>query len=72
MVFSHGSTIHGGILVVTGAFSFHVAAVVGANGAPVLCRVGEGWLQLPSPLDTVRNSLVESSIMAHHGVDAPL
>jgi hypothetical protein len=32
----------------------------------------EGWPKLPSPLDAVRNSSVESSIVAHYGVDAPL
>jgi hypothetical protein len=35
-------------------------------------RLGEGWPKLPSPLDVVRNSSVESSIVAHCGVDAPL
>jgi hypothetical protein len=29
-------------------------------------------VKLSSPLDTMRNSLAESSIMAHRGVDAPL
>jgi hypothetical protein len=57
---------------VAGAFSFHVAVVVEANGAPVLRRLGEGWQKLPPPLDAMRNSSAESSIVAHCGVDAPL
>jgi hypothetical protein len=55
---------------VAGAFSFHVAIVVGANEAPVLCRLGEGWSKLPSPVNVVRSSSMESSIVAHCGVDA--
>jgi hypothetical protein len=35
-------------------------------------RLGEGWPKLPFPLDVVRNSSVESSIVAHYGVDTPL
>jgi hypothetical protein len=31
---------------------------------------GEGWRKLPSPLDIIRHSLVESSIVARCGVDA--
>jgi hypothetical protein len=72
LVSSCGSAIHGGNLVVVGAFSFHDAVVVGVNRAPVLRCLGEGWLKLPSPLDAVRNSLVESSIVARYGVDASL
>jgi hypothetical protein len=72
LVSSCGSAIHGGNLVMVGAFSFHVAVVVGANRAPVLRYLGKGWLKLPSPLDAVRNSLVESSIVACYGVDASL
>jgi hypothetical protein len=72
LVFGCGSTVHGGNLVVAGAFSFHVAVVVEANGAPVLRRLGEGWQKLPPPLDAVRNSSAESSIVAHCGVDPPL
>jgi hypothetical protein len=34
--------------------------------------LGEGGPKLPSPLDAVRNSSTESSIMTHCGVDAPL
>jgi hypothetical protein len=38
----------------------------------MLCHLGDGWLKLPSQLDAVRNSSVESSIVACYGVDAPL
>jgi hypothetical protein len=39
----------------------------------MLHLLGEGRSNLPPPpLDTVRNSSVESSIMANHRVDAPL
>jgi hypothetical protein len=61
-----------GNLDVAGAFSFHVVVAVEKNRAPVLSRLMEGWPKLPSPLDAVRNSSVESSIVAHYGVDAPL
>jgi hypothetical protein len=57
---------------VAGAFSFRVVVVVGVNEAPVLRRLVEGWLKLPSLLDAVRNSSVGSSIMGRCGVDAPL
>jgi hypothetical protein len=50
-----------------GAFFFHVVVVVGANEAPVLRRLGEGWPKLPSPLDTLRNY----STVAHYVVDTP-
>jgi hypothetical protein len=50
----------------------HGVVVKGASEAPVPCLLGEGRLKLPSPLDAVRNSSVESSIMPRHGVDAPL
>jgi hypothetical protein len=53
-----------------GAFSFHIVVVAGASEAPML-RLGERWSKLPSPLDTMRNSSVESLIMARCGVDAP-
>jgi hypothetical protein len=52
-------------------FSFHVVVVVGVSEAPVLRLLGEGWPKLPSLLDAVRNSSVESSIMARCEVDAP-
>jgi hypothetical protein len=67
-----GTAIHRGNLIVAGASSFHVAVVVGANEAPMMCYLGEGWLKLLSPLDIVRNSSMESSIVAHCGADAPL
>jgi hypothetical protein len=66
------TAIRRGNLVVVGVFSFHVAVVVEANGAPMLCHQGEGWLKLSSPLNAVRNSSMESLIVAHYGVDAPL
>jgi hypothetical protein len=50
-----------------GALSSHVV-LVGANEPPVLRRLGEGWPKLPSLLDAMRNSSVESSILAHCGV----
>jgi hypothetical protein len=55
-----------------GVLLFHVVVVVGANEAPVLCRLGEGWSKLLSPLDAGRNSSVESSTKAPCGVDALL
>jgi hypothetical protein len=59
-------------VVMARAFSFHVVVVVGASGAPVLHHLEERWPKLPSPLNAMRNSLGESSIVAHCGVDAPL
>jgi hypothetical protein len=38
----------------------------------VLRPLGEGWSKLPSLPDAMRNSSVESLIMACRGVDAPL
>jgi hypothetical protein len=55
-----------------GAFSIHSVVMVGARTVLVLRLMGEGRLKLPSPLDTMRNSAVESSIMAHRGVETPL
>jgi hypothetical protein len=60
-----------GILVVARAFFFRVVVVVGVNEAPVLRRLGEGWPMLPYPLDTMRNSSMESSIVTRCGVDVP-
>jgi hypothetical protein len=57
--------------IVVGALSFHVV-VVGANEPPVLRRLGKGWPKLPSPLDAMRNSSVESLIVAHCRLDALL
>jgi hypothetical protein len=45
---------------------------MGVGGAPVPRLLGEGRPNLPSPLDAMRNSLAESLIMAHCGLDAPL
>jgi hypothetical protein len=72
LVSGRGATVCGGNVVIAREFSFHVVVAVQANGAPVLHRLGEGWLKLSSPLNAVRNFLVESSIMVHCGVDAPL
>jgi hypothetical protein len=39
---------------------------------PMCCAFwGEGWPKLPSPLEAMRNSSVESLVMAHCRVDAP-
>jgi hypothetical protein len=54
------------------AFSIHGVVVARASGPPTLHLLGEGRPKLPSLLDAMRNSLVESLIMARHGVDAPL
>jgi hypothetical protein len=72
LVSDHGAAFCRGNLIVARAFSFRVVVVAVANEAPVLHRLGEGWLKLPSPFDAVRNSSVESSIMAHCRVDASL
>jgi hypothetical protein len=56
---------------VAGAFSIHGVVVAGASEALMLCLLGEGRLMVPSPHDAMRKSLVETSIMAHHRVDAP-
>jgi hypothetical protein len=50
----------------------HGVVVTGAGGAPVPCLLGDERQKLPFPLDTMRNSSVEPSIMALQGVDAPL
>jgi hypothetical protein len=71
LVSGHGAAIHGRNIVVAEAFSYHVVVVAGASEDSALCLLGEGRLKLPSPLDVVRNSSVESSIMARCGVDAP-
>jgi hypothetical protein len=49
-----GTAICRGNLVVVGVFSFHVAVIVGANEASVLCHLVEGWPRVPSLLDGVR------------------
>jgi hypothetical protein len=56
---------------IAGAFSIHGVVVAGASEALMLCLLGEGRLMVPSPHDAMRKSLVETSIMAHHRVDAP-
>jgi hypothetical protein len=63
MVFGRGAAVRGGNPVVVGVLSFHFVAVW-PNEPLVLRHLGEGWPKLPSPLDAVRNSLVESSIVA--------
>jgi hypothetical protein len=55
-----------------GASSIHCMVVMGASEALMPRLLGQGRPKLPSPLDAVRNSSVESFIMAHHGVGAPL
>jgi hypothetical protein len=57
---------------VVGAFSIPGAVVAGLNEGPVLHLLREERSKLHSPLDTVRYSLSEFSIMAYLGVDAPL
>jgi hypothetical protein len=71
LVFGCGAAIHGRNPIMVGALNFHVV-VVGANMSPVLHFLGEGWPKLHSPLNSVRNSSVQSSIMARCGVDAQL
>jgi hypothetical protein len=53
-------------------FSIHGAVVMGANEAPVPRLPGEGRPKPPSPLDAMRNSSAESSIMACREDEAPL
>jgi hypothetical protein len=70
-----GATIHGGIVVmacVAEAFSIHGVDVTGAGKVPMPRLPGEGRVEPPSPLDTMRNSSVKSSIMAHRTDDVPL
>jgi hypothetical protein len=65
-----GATVGDGTIVMTRvarAFSIHGVVVTGMGRAPVPGLLGEGRLELPSPLDAVRNSSVKSSIMACHG-----
>jgi hypothetical protein len=54
------------------AFSIHGVAVMGPGGAYVVCLLGEGRPEPPSPFGAVRNSSVESSIMAYRGDGIPL
>jgi hypothetical protein len=53
-------------------FFSHGVVATGVSRAPVPRLLGEGRPRPPSPLDAVRNSSVESSIMAHCGIDASL
>jgi hypothetical protein len=50
----------------------HGVVATGAGSTPVSHLLGEGGPKLPSPLDAMRNSSVESSIMAHRKVGALL
>jgi hypothetical protein len=54
------------------ALSILGVVVAGASEVPIPRLLGEGSLELPSPLDAMKNSSTESSIMAHRGVGAPL
>jgi hypothetical protein len=54
------------------AFSIFSVVVFGVSEDPVSHLLGEGRPKLLSPLDAVRNSSAESSIMAHRGVGAQL
>jgi hypothetical protein len=46
--------------------------VEGAGRVLAPCLIGEGRLELPSLLEAVTNSSVESSIMARRGDSGPL
>jgi hypothetical protein len=50
----------------------HDVVVSGASIAPLPHLLGEGRPKLPSLLDAMRNFSVESSIIAHYGVETPL
>jgi hypothetical protein len=74
-VFDCGATIHGGIVImawVVGAFSINGVVMTGADRAPVLWLLGTGRPEPPSLLDSLWNSSMESSIMAHHRDGDPL
>jgi hypothetical protein len=51
---------------VVGAFSIYGAVVMGVGGAPVLHLLGEMRPKPHTPLDAMRNSSVESSLMARN------
>jgi hypothetical protein len=46
--------------------------MMGAGIAPAVSFLGEGRPEPPPPLEAMWNSLMESSIMAHHGDDGPM
>jgi hypothetical protein len=60
------------VAYVAGAFSIHSVVVARANDGLVSHLLAEGKPKLPAPLDALRNSSVESSTLAYHGVDALL
>jgi hypothetical protein len=63
----HGASTHyvSVIMVgVAGASSSHGMVVTGVDEAPLSCLQEEGRPEPPSPLEAMKNSLVESSIMA--------
>jgi hypothetical protein len=72
LVSGHSITIHVGNIDMARVFSFRVVVVAGVIETHVLHHLGERWPKLPSPLDAMRNSSVESSIMARYGIDAPV
>jgi hypothetical protein len=61
-----------GAVAMSRMFFRHGVVATGADRAPVPRLQGEVGPKLPSPLDAMRNSSIESSIMACHRVDAPL
>jgi hypothetical protein len=50
----------------------HGVVAMGVGRAPMPHLLGEGRPKPPTPLDVVRNSSVESSIMAQYGDGVPL
>jgi hypothetical protein len=57
-------SIRGETVIMAGAFSILGVVVTGVSEAPVPRLLGQGRPKLPSPLVVVRNSSMESSIMA--------
>jgi hypothetical protein len=55
-----------------GASSYHGRVVMGVGEAPALSLLGKVRLELPSLLEVVWNSSMESSIMARHRDGGPL
>jgi hypothetical protein len=73
-VFDHDAAVHGGTVVMAGsigAFATHGVVVMGASRAPTPRLLGEGRPEPSCPLVVMWNSLMESSIMAHHGDGDP-